>query len=229
MANQTTSRNLHQGLADDCELESSPSMRLTQIHIIAVFGAGVAVSSWVWTKASVLAWRRWYRRTFNKKPLEERVRIRKHKIIAQAFAKRRDLNHMGRLSISIHSEHDDPMGLGHLADLNNASDAASADVSSAWAAAIPKFVTRRGAIVGAAGAFGLRRSSLDSEISMSAVRRISLESTTIQQHPGAGHSRRHSFDSQYSIQSHQTTDLERLTRLHFRKGGRSKRCKFIDF
>lgn len=160
-------------------------------------------------------------RTFNKRPLEERVRIRKHKIIAQAFAKRRDLNHMGRLSISIHSEHDDPMGLGNLGDLN-ASDAASADVSSAWAAAIPKFVTRRGAIVGAAGAFGLRRSSLDSEISMSAVRRISLESTTVQQHR-AGHSRRHSFDSQYSIQSQQTTDLERLTRLHFRKGGRSKR------
>ena len=123
---------------------------------------------------------------------------------------------MGRLSISIHSTHDDPMGLGHLHELNSA---ASNDISSAWAAAIPKFVARRGAIVGAAGAFGLRRSSLDSEISMSAVRRISLESTT--QRGGPGHSRRHSFDSQYSIQSQQTTDLERLTRLHFRKGGRS--------
>jgi len=62
LANQTTSRILNQGLADDCELESRPSMTITQVHLIAVFGAGVAVSSWVWTKASVLAWRRWYRR-----------------------------------------------------------------------------------------------------------------------------------------------------------------------
>jgi smoothened len=62
LANQTTSRILHHGWAEDCELESRPNMMLTQIHPIAVFGAGVAVSSWVWTKASVLAWRRWYRR-----------------------------------------------------------------------------------------------------------------------------------------------------------------------
>ncbi|KAI9560873.1 hypothetical protein GHT06_011827 [Daphnia sinensis] len=211
LANQNTSRIQNQGLADDCELESRPSMIITQVHLIAVFGAGVAVSSWVWTKASVLAWRRWYRRTFDKRPLDERVRIRKHKIIAQAFAKRRDLNHMGRMSISIHSTHDDPVGFGNL-DLNSA---ASNDVSSAWAAAIPKFVTRRGAIVGAAGAFGLRRNSLDSEISMSAVRRISVESR-------ASQSRRHSFDSQYSVHSQQTTDLERLTRLHFRHGGRKR-------
>ena len=117
---------------------------------------------------------------------------------------------MGRMSISIHSTHDDPVGFGNLNDLNSA---ASNDVSSAWAAAIPKFVTRRGAIVGAAGAFGLRRNSLDSEISMSAVRRISVESR-------ASQSRRHSFDSQYSVHSQQTTtDLERLTKLHFRHGG----------
>lgn len=62
LANQNTSRIQNQGLADDCELESRPSMTITQVHLIAVFGAGVAVSSWVWTKASVLAWRRWYRR-----------------------------------------------------------------------------------------------------------------------------------------------------------------------
>ncbi len=84
-------------------------------------------------------------------------------------------------------------------------------MSSAWAAAIPKFVTRRGAVVGAAGAFGLRRNSLDSDISLSAVRRISVGSQ----------SRRHSLDShhsQYSIQSH-ATDLERLSRLHLRGAG----------
>ena len=151
-------------------------------------------------------------RTCSKKPCEERVRIRKHKIIAQAFAKRRDLNHRGRMSISIHSTHDDPVGFN--IDLNSA---ASNDVSSAWAAAIPKFVTRRGAIVGAAGAFGLRRNSLDSETSVSAVRRISIAES--------GQSRRHSFDShqsQYSIHSQAGMDLERLTRLHMRHGGRKR-------
>ena len=93
----------------------------------------------------------------------------------------------------------------------------SNDVSSAWAAAIPKFVTRRGAIVGAAGAFGLRRNSLDSETSVSAVRRISVVTPS--------GSRRHSFDShqsQYSIQSQAPMDLERLTRLHMRHGGRKR-------
>lgn len=83
LANQTASRILQHGWAEPCELEGRPSMTLTQLHPMAVFCAGVAVSSWVWTKASVLAWRRWYRRKFHKRPLDERVRIRKHKIIAQ--------------------------------------------------------------------------------------------------------------------------------------------------
>lgn len=43
-------------------------------------------------------------------PSEEPLRLAKHKVIAQAFAKRHDLNNMGRLSISLHSMHDDPIG-----------------------------------------------------------------------------------------------------------------------
>ena len=41
---------------------------------------------------------------------EEPLRLAKHRVIAQAFAKRHDLNTAGRLSISLHSMHVDPLG-----------------------------------------------------------------------------------------------------------------------
>lgn len=41
---------------------------------------------------------------------EPQARLKKHKVIAQAFAKRKMLNDDGRLSISIYSPHQDPVG-----------------------------------------------------------------------------------------------------------------------
>lgn len=41
---------------------------------------------------------------------EEPLRLARHRVIAQAFAKRHDFNTAGRLSISLHSMHDDPLG-----------------------------------------------------------------------------------------------------------------------
>lgn len=41
---------------------------------------------------------------------EEPLRLARHKVIAQAFAKRHDFNTAGRLSISLHSMHEDPLG-----------------------------------------------------------------------------------------------------------------------
>ena len=124
-----------------------------------------------------------YFRTFNCET-EEPIRLKKHKVIAQAFAKRKTFNNAGRLSISFHNTHEDPVGLNF--DLNSV---ASQDFSSTWAAALPKLVTRRGALVG--GTTGSvssnRRNSVDSEISFS-VRRVSVES------------RRNSLDSQISVQ-----------------------------
>lgn len=124
-----------------------------------------------------------YCRTFNCET-EEPIRLKKHKVIAQAFAKRKTFNNAGRLSISFHNTHEDPVGLNF--DLNSV---ASQDFSSTWAAALPKLVTRRGALVG--GTTGSvssnRRNSVDSEISFS-VRRVSVES------------RRNSLDSQISVQ-----------------------------
>nr|CAD7573837.1 unnamed protein product [Timema californicum] len=113
---------------------------------------------------------------------EEPVRLKKHRLIAQAFAKRKTFNNAGRVSISFHSTHDDPVGLNF--DVNSV---ASQDLSSTWAAALPKLMTRRGALIGPTGSV-----SSHSEISLS-VRRVSVES------------RRHSLDSQVSVQIAEVT------------------------
>ncbi|XP_033306823.1 protein smoothened isoform X2 [Bombus bifarius] len=167
----------------ECKMEVRPSAAKMQLHLLSPFFAGILMSSWVWTGSTVDTWTRFLRRTFNCET-EEPIRLKKHKVIAQAFAKRKTFNNAGRLSISFHNTHEDPVGLNF--DLNSV---ASQDFSSTWAAALPKLVTRRGALVG--GTTGSvssnRRNSVDSEISFS-VRRVSVES------------RRNSLDSQISVQ-----------------------------
>lgn len=117
-------------------------------------------------------------RTFSHES-EEPIKLKKHKVIAQAFAKRKMFNNAGRLSISFHNTHEDPVGLNF--DLNSV---ASQDFSSTWAAALPKLVTRRGALVGGSIS-STRRNSTDSQYSFS-LRRVSIES------------RRNSCDSQFA-------------------------------
>lgn len=118
-------------------------------------------------------------RIFNREP-EEPVKLKKHKVIAQAFAKRKMFNSAGRLSITFHNTHEDPVGINF--DLNSV---ASQDFSSTWAAALPKLVTRRGALVGGSMSSN-RRNSTDSQYSFS-LRRVSVES------------RRNSCDSQFAL------------------------------
>ncbi|XP_012263343.2 protein smoothened isoform X2 [Athalia rosae] len=167
----------------ECKMTSRPSVAKLQLHLLSPFFAGVLMSSWVWTGSTVDTWTRFLRRTFNCEA-EEPIKLKKHKVIAQAFAKRKTFNNAGRLSISFHNTHEDPVGLNF--DLNSV---ASQDFSSTWAAALPKLVTRRGALVGVTtgSVSSNRRNSVDSEISFS-VRRVSVES------------RRNSLDSQISVQ-----------------------------
>ena len=86
------------------------------------------------------------------------------------------------MSISFHNTHEDPVGLNfHL------NSAASQDFSSTWAAALPKLVIRRCAIVEPSESISSnRRNSTDSHCSFS-VRRVSVES------------RRNSYDSQIAV------------------------------
>lgn len=76
--------------------------------------------------------------------VEEPVRLEKYKLIAQAFARRKEFHNQGRMSISFHNTHTDPLGFKF--DLNSG---ASHDFSSTWANNLPRFVQRRGALTGA--------------------------------------------------------------------------------
>lgn len=104
---------------------------------------------------------------------------------------------------------------------------ASQDFSSTWAAALPKLVTRRGALVGSTtgSVSSNRRNSVDSEISYS-FRCVSMES------------RRDSLDSQISVQIAQVKTTRKVggrsngrrgkNRRDFGKSGKSRSDKKVD-
>lgn len=139
--------------------------------------------------------------------LEEPLKLKKHKVIAQAFAKRKAFNNGGRISISFRNTHEDPVGLNF-----SLSSCASQDFSSTWAAALPKLVTRRGAFFRANSVSSNRRGSVDSEISFS-VQRVSL------------HSRRNSLDSQISVQISEVTATRTVGSSSGPRGKRGKRLR----
>lgn len=39
-------------------MESRPSLAILQLHLLALFATGVAMSSWVWTSSTLQAWKR---------------------------------------------------------------------------------------------------------------------------------------------------------------------------
>lgn len=94
----------------DCRIEVRPSLAMVQLHLLALFTSGVVMSSWVWTSSTVDTWIRFLKRNFNQEEEDEPVKMKKHKVIAQVFAKRQAFNRAGRISISFHSTHDDPVG-----------------------------------------------------------------------------------------------------------------------
>ncbi|XP_071104100.1 protein smoothened-like [Haliotis cracherodii] len=166
-ANVTITRTVTNTTGRTCEVAHKPSVVALEIHIFAFFGAGIAMSSWSWNKASFNAWERFLRKVF-RKPSNKPVKLKKHKMIAQAFEKRKNINN-GRMSISFHSTHDDPLGMKF--DLNSVS---SHDMSSNFAAAMPKLVRRRGGLIQPV-AGTLRRYS-DSDIGSVISRRMSQDS-----------------------------------------------------
>uniref|UniRef100_A0A182MEB3 Protein smoothened n=1 Tax=Anopheles culicifacies TaxID=139723 RepID=A0A182MEB3_9DIPT len=170
-------------VTNSCRIEQRPSVAILQVHLICLFASGIVMSSWVWTNSTLESWGRYFRRRFGT-DIDEPVKLQKHKVIAQAFAKRKEFQNQGRLSISFHNSHTDPVGLKF--DINSA--IGSHDFSSTWANNLPRFVNRRCALTGAAtsSSHDPRKNSVDSEISFS-VRHVSVES------------RRNSIDSQVSV------------------------------
>ncbi|CAG2254965.1 SMO [Mytilus edulis] len=136
-ANVTVTTSVYNTSNRVCSLGDRPSVAAVNFHILAFFGAGILMSSWSWTKASLLSWERFVRKIFNR-PSSKPVKLKKHKMIARAFERRKDINN-GRLSISFGSTHDDPLGMKF--DLNSVS---SHEMSSTFANAMPKLVRRRG-------------------------------------------------------------------------------------
>ncbi|NXO46246.1 SMO protein, partial [Locustella ochotensis] len=128
----------------ECEIKNRPSLLVEKINLFAMFGTGVSMSTWVWTKATLLIWKRtWCRLTGQSD--DQPKRIKKSKMIAKAFSKRKELlRDPGReLSFSLHTvSHDGPVA-GLAFNINEP----SADVSSAWAQHVTKMVARRGAIL----------------------------------------------------------------------------------
>uniref|UniRef100_A0A182YN57 Protein smoothened n=1 Tax=Anopheles stephensi TaxID=30069 RepID=A0A182YN57_ANOST len=173
----------NEDVTSSCRIEQRPSVAILQVHLICLFASGIVMSSWVWTNSTLESWGRYFRRRFGT-DIDEPVKLQKHKVIAQAFAKRKEFQNQGRLSISFHNSHTDPVGLKF--DINSA--IGSHDFSSTWANNLPRFVNRRCALTGAAtsSSHDPRKNSVDSEISFS-VRHVSVES------------RRNSIDSQVSV------------------------------
>ncbi|KAK6628415.1 hypothetical protein RUM43_002227 [Polyplax serrata] len=173
----------------DCQMESRPSVAMIQLHLLIIFAAGIVMSSWAWISSTADTWRRFLNRKIFKKEIEESIVLKKHKIIAQAFAKRKELTNAGKLDLCIKNSHTDPVGLKF--ELNST----ASHLSSNWIAAVPKLVDRRGALVDpmTESNSSKRRNSYDSESYTYSVRRVSEES------------RRHSLDSQISLQISEVT------------------------
>ena len=161
--------NIRQQLGETavCSMESKPSLVMLQLELVTMFTAGVLCSSWVWTSNTASSWLMAFKHLF--KQGERPVKLHKHQLIAQAFAKRAELQANGRLSLSFHSAHEDPLGMGQEMEPET-----SGDFSSDWAAALPHLVQRRGGLCGAEQLGLGRRASLDSVSNIS--RSISIRS-----------------------------------------------------
>jgi len=204
--------------ANSCSdsLTEKPSVALLQLQLLCMFGAGILSASWVWTRESLDTWRRTFQHIFSKEVPQRPVKLRKHELIAQAFAKRQELLAQGRLSLTFQSAHEDPMGIN--VSLNSAT---SGEFSSTWAAALPHLIQRRGALCGAEQLGLQRRNSIDS-INSNISQSVSIRSGRFSWLD----SRRQSCDSRSSIQQ---TDLDRLQGIYdesINKGKRSKRNFF---
>ncbi|XP_021947837.1 smoothened homolog [Folsomia candida] len=146
----------------ECGTPEKPSVYLVLENVIVFFCGGLLVSSWAWTSSSINIWKHSIK-TFCKSHDQEghRSHMPKHELITKAYAKRGELA-KGRLSLSLYSmAQEDPIGLNRLLDPNNLCRNADEEqsqqfsqgtgdgreISSEWAAAIPQFLNRRGAIV----------------------------------------------------------------------------------
>ncbi|PZC78901.1 protein smoothened isoform X2 [Helicoverpa armigera] len=181
----------------ECSVGARPSVSVLQLRLLCCFAAGALMASWTWTPAAAAAWRRYLARKCGCSVEEEVTRrARKHELIARAYRRRGEFAARGRLSISLGGSRQDPVGLcidpTSPTDYPDDAKHESGELSSSWAATLPRFVRRRDALVlpththHSLSSTPDRRNSQDSQISIS-LRHVSVES------------RRNSLDSQLSV------------------------------
>ncbi|KAM7367122.1 hypothetical protein PAMP_015046 [Pampus punctatissimus] len=96
----------------ECTIKNRPSLMVEKINLFSMFGTGIAMSTWVWTKATILIWKRTWCKIIGRSDNEPK-RIKKSKMIAKAFAMRKELHKdpEKELSFSMHTvSHDGPVG-----------------------------------------------------------------------------------------------------------------------
>ncbi|XP_030830155.1 smoothened homolog [Strongylocentrotus purpuratus] len=131
-----------------CALKTRPNLTIVMVHLFSMFGAGIAMSMWVWTPATLAIWKRMWRKV-TRQPINEPVKLKKSKMIAKAFAKKRDKGNddeEDRLSLSFESvSHDDAIGMK--LDLPPSSVVGDDPTSSSsWGNNVPvRMLARRGA------------------------------------------------------------------------------------
>ncbi|KPI96978.1 Protein smoothened [Papilio xuthus] len=180
----------------ECSVGARPSVSVLQLRLLCCFAAGALMASWTWTPAAAAAWRRYMARKCGcSVEADGTRRARKDELIARAYRRRGEFAARGRISISLGASRQDPVGLGldrAPIDCHTDDKHESGELSSSWAANLPRFVRRRDALVLPAHTHHSlsstpdRRNSQDSQISIS-LRHVSVES------------RRNSLDSQLSV------------------------------
>ncbi|XP_033640595.1 smoothened homolog [Asterias rubens] len=130
-ANVTFLSGLSKKPIESCSLNSRPHISVIMVHLFSMFGAGIAMSMWVWTPSSLAIWKRTWRK-ITRQAINEPQKLKKSRMIAKAFAKKLE-NKMGdnddALSVSFESaSHDDAIGM----KLDLPKSSATEDSSSVW-------------------------------------------------------------------------------------------------
>lgn len=194
-----------------CKLRTRPSVAILQLRLLFVFGTCTVISSWCWTSSTFKTWRRFVRKYEHLDDYafgiysfvnscrkmghevsdDERFTKPKHKVIADAYAKRME----GVISVSIENANTDPAGLNF--DMNDLNSTGSNGMGATLTNYLCNIIHRRNAVTsldfsdcGPHAAYG---NSCDSEISVS-VRHVNV----------SVESRRSSVDSQVSLKMSET-------------------------
>lgn len=156
-----------------CDLKSRPNVLSIQLFLFCLFLPGLLTATLIDPRTTLDTWREFMLKNVLQKLFQAegivpkdppKQKIKKHQVVAQAYARRHEFRETGRLSLTLNSIHDDPI---IALDGNPEGASASEEFSSTWAQALPRLVQRRNALVGSEQ-LGLKRSnSMDSNLSLS--------------------------------------------------------------